>query len=175
MQNEAIVGCYTGDLTFWASPFESTVWGLIWASRGLLASQPSAPWPSWGPEEQMTQRGEGGGKELKRWEKRRGSLRWNEMLSYKAVRATHLFHTGELIFPCLWAFLLPINAGLWMKTWLYIFKSAGSQSGEERGTELGIIDVPSLIVWCVIVSRPGRSITAAISLDWACFDSSCFY
>lgn len=122
-----------------------------------------------GPRGANDSEGERGGKELKRWERRRGSIRWNEMLSYKAVRATHLFIWGSLSSLACVAFLLPINAGLWMKTWLYIFKSAGSNSGEESRTELGIIDVPSLIVWCVLVSGAGRSITAAISPDWACF------
>lgn len=96
-------------------------------------------------------------------------MRWNEMLSNKAVRATHLFIWGSLSSLACVAFLLPINAGLWMKTWLYIFKSAGSNSGEESRSELGIIDVPSLIVWCVLVSGAGRSITAAIAPHRACF------
>lgn len=90
------------------------------------------------------------------------------MLCYKAVRATHLFIWGSLSSPACVAFLLPINAGLRMETWLYIFKSAGSNSGEESRTELGIIDVPLMIVWCVPVSEAGRSITAAILPVWTC-------
>lgn len=122
-----------------------------------------------GPRGANDSEGETGGKELKRWGRRRGSIRWNEKLSYKAVRATHLFIWGSLSSLACVAFLLPINAGLWMKTWLYIFKSAGNSSGEVSRPELGIIDVPMLIVWCVIMSGAGRSITAAIPLGWAAF------
>lgn len=39
-----------------------------------------------------------------------------------------------------------INAGLKMKTWLYIFKSAGSDGGEGSGSRVRIIDVLLLIV-----------------------------
>lgn len=42
--------------------------------------------------------------------------------------------------------VLHINSGLWMKTWLYIFESVGSDRGEENGSELRIIDVLLLIV-----------------------------
>lgn len=44
------------------------------------------------------------------------------------------------------AVLSHINAGLKMKTWLYIFKSVGSSGGEGSGSELRIIDVLLLIV-----------------------------
>lgn len=91
------------------------------------------------------------------------------MLGYKAVRATHLFIWGSLSSLACGASLLPVNAGLWMKTWLYIFKSAGSNIGEESRTELGIRAVPWVIVWCVIAYGAGGSITAAISADWAGF------
>lgn len=112
---------------------------------------------------------EGVEKELKRWERRRGTMSSNEMFSYKAVRATHLFIWGSLSSPACVAFLMPINTCLWKKTCLYIFKSVGSSSREESKTELGIIDVPLMIVWCVTVSGARRSITAAILPVWACF------
>lgn len=89
-----------------------------------------------GPRGANDSEGERGGKELKRWERRRGSMRWNEMLSYKAVRATHLFIWGSLSFLACVAFLLPINAGLWMKTWLYIYIL--SQQGATVEKRLGL-------------------------------------
>lgn len=54
-----------------------------------LLSPVSAPPP--GPRGANDSEGETGGKELKRWGRRRGSVRCNERLSYKAVGATHLF------------------------------------------------------------------------------------
>lgn len=104
-QNEAVAGHYCGDLAFWALPPQPTVCGLIWASWGFAGvSAHCLEALRWGLEEQMTvgeREREMGGERNKEKEERgqgkrrdrggEGSTSWNEMLCYKAVRATHLF------------------------------------------------------------------------------------
>lgn len=85
-----------------------------------------------GPRRANDSEGERGGKELRRNERRRGRMRWNEKLSYKAVRASHLFIWGSLSSLARVAFLLPINASLWMKTGLYIYLSQQGATVEKR-------------------------------------------